>query len=127
MVKTLSNNTLEDILSSITILYVEDEEFNRDELSIFFKRRTGNLIVAENGLDGLDKFKKHKPDLIITDLKMPIMDGLEMIEEIRKLGSNIPVIIISALSDSKTILKAVDIGIVKYVSFLLQIDLGFKI
>jgi len=111
----LPSNTLEDILSKITILYVEDEEFNRDELSKFFKRRTGNLIVAENGLDGLEKFKEHKPDLIITDLKMPIMDGLKMIEEIRKLGLNVPVIIISALSDSKTILKAVDIGIVKYV------------
>lgn len=111
----VSNSKVDEILSSITILYVEDEEFNRDELSRFFKRRTGNLIVAENGLDGLEKFKTHQPDLVITDLKMPLMGGLEMIEEIRKLGSNIPIIIISALSDSKTILKAVDIGIVKYV------------
>lgn len=111
----MPNNTLEDILAKTTILYVEDEEFNRDELSRFFKRRTGNLIIAENGIDGIEKFKEHKPDLIITDLKMPIMGGLEMIEEIRKMGSNVPIIIISALSDSKTILNAVDIGIVKYV------------
>lgn len=111
----MANSTLEDLLSKITILYVEDEEFNRDELSIFFKRRTGNLIIAENGLDGLEKFRTHKPDLIITDLKMPIMGGLDMIKEIRKLGSSVPVIIISALSDSKTILNAVDLGIVKYV------------
>lgn len=111
----LSNKTLEEILSKLTVLYVEDEPFNRDELSRFFTRRTGKLVMAENGLDGLEKFRSHNPDLIITDLKMPLMDGLEMIEEIRKMGSNVPVIIISALSDSKTILKAVDIGIVKYV------------
>ncbi|MGB3367145.1 MAG: Na-translocating system protein MpsC family protein [Acidaminobacteraceae bacterium] len=111
----MPSKTLDDLLSKITILYVEDEAFNRDELSKFFKRRTGNLIVAVNGLDGLEKFREHKPDLVITDLKMPIMGGLEMIKEIRKLGSNVPVIIISALSDSKTILNAVDIGILKYV------------
>lgn len=111
----MPNSILEDLLSKFTILYVEDEQFNRDELSKFFKRRKANLIIAENGLDGLDKFKNCKPDLVITDLKMPLMDGLEMINEIRKLGSNVPIIIISALSDSETILKAVDIGIVKYV------------
>lgn len=115
MVNNLPTNILEEILSKITILYVEDEKFNRDELSKFFKRRTGNLIIAENGLDGINKFKEFNPDLIITDLKMPVMDGLEMIKELRKLGSTVPIIVISALSDSKTILKAVDIGIVKYV------------
>lgn len=107
--------TTEEILSKVTILYVEDEEFNRDELSKFFSRRTKNLIVAENGEDGLFKFKQHRPDLIITDLKMPYMDGIEMIRQIRALGSNVPVIIISALSDSETILRAVDLGIAKYV------------
>lgn len=107
--------TADEILSKVTILYVEDEEFNRDELSKFFSRRTKNLIVAENGEDGLFKFKQHRPDLIITDLKMPYMDGIEMIRQIRALGSNIPVIIISALSDSETILRAVDLGIAKYV------------
>ncbi|WP_432666135.1 Na-translocating system protein MpsC family protein [Wukongibacter baidiensis] len=106
---------LEGLLYNLKVLYVEDEEFTRNELSRFLKRRVGKLYVSQNGEEGIEIFQDQRPDLVITDLKMPIMDGLEMTRVIRNMGSNCPVIIITALSDSETIIKAVDIGIVKYI------------
>lgn len=103
------------LLHNLKVLYVEDEEFTRNELSRFLKRRVGKLTVAKNGKEGLEAFLDQKPDLVITDLKMPEMDGLEMVRAIRNIGSDCPFIVISALSDSNTIIKAVDIGIVKYI------------
>lgn len=103
------------LIGSLKVLYVEDEDLARSELSIFLKRRVGRLFTAVNGEEGIRAFVENNPDLVITDLKMPVMDGLEMIREIRKAGSNCPVIVISALSDSETIIKTVDLGIVKYV------------
>jgi len=105
----------EGLLYNLKVLYVEDEEFTRNELSRFLKRRVGKLYVSHNGKEGVEIFQDQRPDLVITDLKMPVMDGLEMTRVIRNMGSNCPVIIITALSDSETIIKAVDIGIVKYI------------
>ncbi|KAB3533227.1 Na-translocating system protein MpsC family protein [Alkaliphilus serpentinus] len=111
----MSKEKLDNLLCNLQLLYVEDEEFTRGELSKFLKRRVGKLYCCENGQEGLAIYKERNPDLIITDLKMPLMDGLEMVKMIRNIGGNTPVIIISALSDSETILQAVDLGIVKYV------------
>jgi len=102
-------------LSLLTILYVEDEDLTRDELSRFLKRRVSHLETARNGLEALTLFEKHTPDVLITDLRMPDMDGLELTGRIRDLGFDTPIIITSALSDSETILTAVDRGIVKYI------------
>ena len=103
------------LLHNLKVLYVEDEEFTRNELSRFLKRRVGKLCVAKNGKEGFEMFLDQNPDLVITDLKMPKMDGLEMVRKIRRIGSHCPFIVITALSDSDTIIRAVDIGIVKYI------------
>lgn len=103
------------LLLNLKVLYIEDEEFTRNELSMYLKRRVGQLFTAKNGLEGLESFEINKPDLVLTDLKMPEMSGLEFIEAIRAKKSNCPVIVISALSDAETIIKTVDLGIIKYV------------
>lgn len=111
----MENREINNLLCNLKVLYVEDEDFTRDELSKFLKRRVGKLYLAKNGIEGIDAIKHHNPDIVIIDIKMPIMDGLEMARSIRQMGYDCSIIIISALSDSDTILKAVDIGIVKYV------------
>ncbi|SCY92638.1 Na-translocating system protein MpsC family protein [Alkaliphilus peptidifermentans] len=103
------------VLSNLKVLYVEDEDFTRDEMVKFLKRRVGKLYTAGNGVDGIEAFKRSRPHIVITDLKMPMMDGLQMIKAIRDMGYNSSIIITSALSDTETILEAVDAGIVKYV------------
>ena len=96
------------------ILYVEDESEAREALSKYLKRRFGKIFTAVDGLDGLNLFKEQKPDLVIVDLYMPNMDGLEMIKEIKKISPEVYVIITSAVDDVAVILKSVDIGINKY-------------
>ncbi|TCO79323.1 Na-translocating system protein MpsC family protein [Marinisporobacter balticus] len=103
------------ILYNLKVLYVEDEEMIREELARFIKRRVGKLYLGIDGEDGLIKFDEHKPDLIITDLKMPKMDGLEMAKKIRNIDNTCPIIVITAISDADSIIHTIDVGIDKYI------------
>lgn len=104
----------ESILKELKILFVEDEvnisKLLKDALSDYFY----SFTVASDGVEGLEKFKKVNPDILITDIMMPNLDGLEMTKEIKKINENIPVIVLSAFSDKEKLLKAIDIGITKY-------------
>lgn len=103
-----------DILNNITVLYVEDEESTRIELSKFLKRRVGRLVVAPDGEYGMEMIDRYDPDIIITDFKMPGMSGLDMIKKARERGFEGGFIITSAVSDSQIIIDALDIGVVRY-------------
>lgn len=102
------------LLKNLKLLYVEDDPEVVQQMSFFLKKRVGKLIVAENGIEGLKLFKEHLPDLILSDLQMPGMDGMQMAKEIRKV-SDIPIIISTAFSEKDIILKAVDLGIENYI------------
>jgi YesN/AraC family two-component response regulator len=104
-----------NLLINYKVLYVEDDDFHREQLQMFLKRRVGKLFTAKNGKEGLEVFESQKPDIIVTDLKMPVMDGIEMSKKIREKDKKCPIIITTAFSDVETILGAVDIGIDKYV------------
>ena len=96
------------------ILYVEDELEAREALSKYLKRRYGKIFTAVDGVDGLNVFMEQLPDLVIADLYMPNMDGLDMIREIRKISPEAYIIVTSAVNDVDVILKSVDVGINKY-------------
>ncbi|MFK5937181.1 MAG: response regulator transcription factor [Sulfurimonas sp.] len=102
------------ILKGLKVLLVEDE----DKLASLLKNAIGDnfysFSIAKDGKEGLDKFIKSTPDIIITDIMMPNLTGLEMAKEIRKIDENIPIIILSAFSESDKFLDAIDIGVVKY-------------
>ncbi|AXH11633.1 EAL domain-containing protein [Halarcobacter bivalviorum] len=105
------------ILKNITILYAEDEAALREITLNILKGFTKKQLVAENGAQGLELFKEHESeiDIIITDVNMPIMNGLEMIREIKKINPNIPIIVATAFSNTEYLLEAIDIGVDKYV------------
>lgn len=103
------------LLSDLKVLYVEDDADVREQLEFFLKKKVGKLLVASDGEQGLAIFKKEKPDVVVTDLKMPLMDGLQMSRAIRVIDSNCSIIITTAFSDVDQILKAVDAGISKYI------------
>lgn len=102
-------------LSKVKVLYVEDDDNARDALASMLKRRVGRLFTAKNGAEGLELYRTYEPEIIIADLFMPEMGGVDMIRRIRADGNKPFVIITTAVSDSKVILDAVDVGIDKYI------------
>ena len=117
----LDKETLEK-LQKITVLYVEDDENIRDELVDILEMDIGTLYVACDGQEGLDMFKEHKPDIVVTDIQMPNMDGLEMSSKIRELDSEVPIIITTAFNEPSFLIKAIDIGVDKYVTKPIDLD-----
>ncbi len=117
-------------LKTITVLYVEDDNNTRDELEYFLSNKVQKLYVGKNGEEGVELFKKHNPDLIISDIQMPIMDGISMCETIKKLNPSVPVILITAFNDTDYLFKAIKLNISNYltkpldISFLIETMVG---
>ncbi len=103
-------------LKTLIVLYVEDDIDVREQLSQYLRRRVGVLLIAKNGSEGLEIYRKEQPDMIITDILMPVMDGLEMAAEIRKTDFNTPIIVTTAFESSSYFMRSIDIGVDKYVT-----------
>ena len=100
----------------ISLLYVEDDPYVRVLIArILAERYPGSTIhTAEDGMAGLELYRKHKPDLVLADIRMPIMDGIMMAQEIRTLNAKAEIIFITANSDTQSLLDAIRIGISRY-------------
>lgn len=103
------------ILQNMSVLYIEDEPITRKEISNYIKSLLGKLVTASNGLDGLKKIQTYNPDILIVDLILPDMTGIELIAQIRESGCSCPIITTTGLDNIEDILKLVDLGIEKYI------------
>ncbi len=105
------------MLNELTILYVEDEELMQEVIRDFFSSIFKDLICVHNGKVGLETFvsKQTEIDLIITDINMPIMNGLEMSEKIRELNDSIPIIFVTAHNENNYLYKAIKMGISDFI------------
>lgn len=106
-----------DRLKNVNVLYAEDEKELRDITSEFLKSFTKTQYVASNGEEGFNLFLEHQDsiDLIITDINMPILSGMDMIKKIKEINPKIPIIIATAFSNKEYLLEAINIGVDKYV------------
>ncbi len=86
-------------MSSLTVLYVEDEEITRKAIEVILKRRVKDIYLAANGKEGIEIFDEKKPDVVVTDIEMPVMNGLEMIDAIREKDNEVPIVVITAFKD----------------------------
>ena len=102
-------------LKGLTVLCCEDEPEAREHLNLIFIQRVGRLYIAEDGEKGLALYRKYKPDLVISDIKMPKMTGLEMSREIRELNPKAQIILLTAFDYKNFFLDAIDIGVSQYV------------
>lgn len=98
----------------LRVLFVEDEISIRISLKETIGDEFKKFSIAEDGKAGLEKFLSTQYDLIISDISMPKMSGIEMVAEIRKISKKIPIILLSAYSDKEKLLQAIDIGVTKY-------------
>lgn len=103
------------ICKELTVLLVEDEHLVRkmtcDFLTTIFKK----VYLAEDGEMGFSIFKKERPDIVITDIKMPKMDGLTMAKELKQIQKNLPIIVTTAYTDPDLLIEAIEIGIDRFV------------
>jgi len=96
-------------IKTATILYVEDEEKVREGYTKPIKRCAKELFTASNGKEGLELFKKHNPDIVVTDIKMPKMNGIDMVKAIKEINPEVKVIFTSAHSESEYLLNAIEL------------------
>ncbi|MBF0320133.1 MAG: diguanylate cyclase [Nitrospirae bacterium] len=108
-------NIIDPYLQRTRVLYVEDEDVIRDSIARFLKRRIKDLYLASNGKEGLETFKQERPDIVITDIRMPVMDGIEMSSAIKSINEDTPIIVTSAFNDEEYFLKAIELGVEKYI------------
>lgn len=96
---------------SYTILIVDDSNVVRNRIGRSSTSSNFTVVgTASNGLEALEQYKKHKPDLVTMDLTMPKVDGLECIKQIRALNKDTKILVVSALSDRATGLKSLQYG-----------------
>ena len=102
------------ILKNLTVLLVEDDSDSKKIMHDVLSDNFEKVFTAQNGDEGLKKFKKYNPNMVITDVFMPISDGLDMTRYIKEISKDTPVIVLSAHSETETLLTAIDVGVDKY-------------
>ncbi len=106
------------LTSTLKVLIVDDERVSRTVLSRFITKKFPfcSVLEAENGLDGLQTVNKESPDIVFLDLRMPIMNGVEMLEVMRKIPNRMltPVVITSAVQEKSIVLRLNQLGVIEY-------------
>src|SRR5512141_3253896 len=115
-----------DLVRDLSILFVEDDADVRESMSHFLSRRVKQVHTAHNGIAGLHSFRKLRPDLVISDIRMGGMDGLAMCKEIRAVEPELPVIIISAHNENDILLSSIDLGVTKFIVKPVDTDVLMK-
>ncbi|MCF7911839.1 MAG: response regulator [Candidatus Cloacimonetes bacterium] len=95
----------------LSILFVEDDELMRNTISKVLEKNAQEVYQASNGSEGLAMFLEKQPDMIITDIMMPEMNGLEMIQEIRRHSRSVKIVVVSAYSEKENFLKSIALGV----------------
>lgn len=110
------------LYQDVKVLYVEDELFSREKLLRVLSRRFKQVHVAIDGIEGFEHYQKYKPDLIIADIKMNQMNGLEMIGKIRELNDKVQVIVTTAHDDNEFFIQSIENNVNHFI--LKPIDLN---
>lgn len=102
-------------LNGLSVLYVEDDDETREELEVILHTWFKQVYSAVNGLDGLELYRKYQPDIVISDIQMPEMNGLSMAADIKSINPDQEIIILSAYNDSEYLFRALEFGLKHYV------------
>ncbi len=97
-----------------SVLVIDDDPLIRKTLSSFLSKKGYEAVVAEDGEEGIQKYEEHSPDLVILDIRLPDVDGLEVLGRIREKNPNASIIIMTAYDDMKTTIEAIKSGAFEY-------------
>lgn len=103
-----------DINRDIRVLVVEDDEIARENAVEYLQDYFENIYEAADAMEALKLYEIYKPEIIITDIQMPKLDGLEFIKRVRQKDKKVQVIVLTAFCDKDYLLKAIELQLVKY-------------
>lgn len=109
-------------MSEITILVVEDEAELLERLVRYVSIFSDNVYQAKDGLEALSIYSKFKPDIIISDINMPNLSGIEFIEKVRESDNRAEIIILSAYTNTEDFLRAIPLDLVSYLVKPIKMD-----
>ena len=97
------------------ILYIEDDEVVLKNISKLLQNYFAHIYTAFDGEEGYRKFIEHKVDLLVVDIELPKLNGINLIKKIRQLNSTIPIVVISAYTKTDYLLESVELKLDKYI------------
>ena len=106
--------------SNYTLLYIEDEAPIQMVTTMLLESYFSEVYEASDGVEGLEVYRDKKPDVILTDIQMPNMDGLEFCKKIREEDKETPIIILTAYTTVEYLLQAINLNLIKYLGKPLQ-------
>jgi PAS domain S-box-containing protein len=109
-------------LSAIRLLYVEDDAETREELQSILELYVSELYVAKNGREGLEYYKKYLPDIVVTDIQMPEMNGLSLAADIKSLNPEQQIVILSAYNDVEYLFRALELELQHYITKPISVE-----
>ena len=114
-------------LKSLTILYAEDEIGIRENIADSLGYYVKEVFQASNGAEALEVYENKKPDIILSDIHMPILNGIEFVKKVRETNRTIPIVMITAHTDKKYLLEAVELHMEKYIIKPLELEALFEV
>jgi diguanylate cyclase (GGDEF)-like protein len=114
------------VLNNFTLLYIEDDIDAQNYIQLIFEDDLKEIYTASDAIEGLAIYKEKRPDIVLTDINMPKMDGFSVIKEIRKLDKDQPIVVISAFDDKDNLLKAINMSSNGFVAKPIDIDFLYE-
>jgi two-component system response regulator AtoC len=99
-----------------TVLVVDDKEMMRDSVATTLQRAGFTVLTAPDGTQGLDIVAKKRPDAVVTDMRMPGLSGMELLEKIREIDDELPIVLMTAFGTIETAVKAMKMGAFDYLT-----------
>ncbi|MBL0708988.1 MAG: response regulator transcription factor [Sulfurimonas sp.] len=101
-------------IADLTLLYIEDDDELRQQFVRVLRQKFKKIYEASDGEEALQMYEKYSPDMMLVDINIPKIDGLKVVEQIRKYDKNTAIIILSAYSDQQKLLSAITLGLSQY-------------
>ncbi|RAX57797.1 hypothetical protein CCZ01_04945 [Helicobacter monodelphidis] len=101
-------------LFELTLLYAEDDKSIQEMMKKILQRRFCKVLCANDGEGGFDLFQKENIDIVITDMSMPKVSGLELCAKIREIDEEIPIMMITAFNESDYLIEALQLGVDRF-------------
>lgn len=105
----------QDGFAKLTLLYVDDEDSVRTNAVEYFGRIFACVLEAKDGIEAFSVYKKSRPDVIVTDIKMPKQNGLEFVKNVRRIDKKTPIVVLTAFTDTAYLMEAVELQLIKYI------------